>query len=94
MRIRNLIIFLIAPTIIITSVTFMNSCDENFTEPETVVLSTQETATQYVLNANSKKIHKPSCGTGARIKPINRKTYSGNIDDLFKKGYTTCGNCF
>ena len=51
-------------------------------------------AYSYVLNTNSKKIHKTSCGTGARIKASNRKEYRGNLSDLMNDGYTTCGNCF
>ena len=40
------------------------------------------------------KIHKPDCGTGDLIAPKNRATYTGTIDELIEKGYTTCGNCF
>ena len=48
----------------------------------------------YVLNTSSKKIHKSTCGTGDLIAPENRQTFRGNIEKLFKQGYTKCGNCF
>ncbi len=48
----------------------------------------------YILNVNSKKIHKVTCGTGDLMLPENRKTYKGDIYDLLKDGYTKCGNCF
>ena len=71
------------------------------TEQETVTEKTIEVITSaplppvtYVLNKHSKKIHKPDCGTGDLIAPKNRATYTGTIDELIEKGYTTCGNCF
>ncbi len=48
----------------------------------------------YVLNKSSKKIHKQNCGTGTRIREKNKRVYQGDLDRLFEKGYTTCGNCF
>ena len=48
----------------------------------------------YVLNVRTKKIHKETCGTAERINAENKERYSGEIEDLFVKGYTVCGNCF
>lgn len=48
----------------------------------------------YILNTNSKKIHYPHCGSAKQIADKNRQEFSGNIDTLFDRGYTTCGNCF
>jgi len=48
----------------------------------------------YVLNTDSKKIHKPTCGTGDLILPENRKNFCGSIEELLEDGYTKCGNCF
>ena len=48
----------------------------------------------YVLNTDSKKIHKPTCGTGDLILPENRKNFYGSIEELLEDGYTKCGNCF
>ena len=50
--------------------------------------------TQYILNTNSKKIHKENCGTATLIHAKNRKQYEGEIEYLLNRGYTVCGNCF
>lgn len=61
---------------------------ENIEEKEEVTSDT------YLLNVSSKKIHYIHCGTGQRTKEKNRDYFTGDIDDLFTKGYTVCGNCF
>ena len=52
-----------------------------------------ETGT-YVLNTNSKKIHKPHCASVGDISPKNRKDYKGAVDSLLSQGYETCKSCF
>lgn len=55
----------------------------------------QNTVTgQYVLNTNSKKIHKTHCHHINKMNEANKKSYSGFLDDLYSQGYTTCGTCF
>ena len=49
---------------------------------------------EYVLNTNSKKIHKAHCHHINKMNEANKKSYSGSIDDLYSQGYTTCGTCF
>ncbi len=49
---------------------------------------------QYVLNTNTKKIHKTHCHHINKMSEKNKKSYSGSIDDLYSQGYTTCGTCF
>ena len=68
---------------------------EIFTEEEKdTPTETEEKSEKYVLNIRSKKIHKTTCGTGGLILPENRDVYEGDIEDLYKMGYTQCGNCF
>ena len=50
-------------------------------------------AKDYVLNTNTKKIHKPECSSATEMNPANKKEYNGYIDDLLKQGYTACGTC-
>ena len=73
-----------------------NNIETTQTEEKQVYEKTEaeEDFETYVLNTRSKKIHKTTCGTGDLILPENRKTYTGDIAELFRKGYTTCGNCF
>lgn len=49
---------------------------------------------QYVLNTNTKKIHKTHCHHINRMNESNKQSYSGSIDNLYSQGYTTCGTCF
>ena len=48
----------------------------------------------YILNINSKKIHKYDCSGVKSIKDANKKEYAGDISELQKQGYTTCAMCF
>ena len=66
------------------------SHDENFVVTE----EAEKSFPTYILNINSKKIHKTSCGTGKSILPENKKSYTGDIETLYSQGYTKCGNCF
>ncbi len=49
---------------------------------------------QYVLNINSKKIHKTHCHHINKMSEKNKKSYSGSLDNLYSQGYTICGTCF
>lgn len=49
---------------------------------------------KYVLNTNSKKIHKPHCSSVSDMSPKNRKDYEGSTDPLLAQGYEKCKACF
>ena len=79
---------------------FCTSCDKNELylsedkkEADVWEESEREEVT-YVINKRSKKIHKTTCGTGDLILPENRAIFEGDIDELYDRGYTKCGNCF
>jgi DNA-entry nuclease len=48
---------------------------------------------KYVLNTNSKKIHKPTCGNVKTISEKNRKETDKSIEELLEEGYTKGGCC-
>lgn len=48
---------------------------------------------EYVLNTNGKKIHKPSCNSVDQIKEENRENYTGDINYLLLQNYTLCKSC-
>lgn len=52
------------------------------------------TETKYIINTNSKKIHKESCSLVAKMSASNKKETTESIDDLKNEGYTECGWCF
>lgn len=54
----------------------------------------QKTATAFVLNTSSMKIHYPSCYSVKKIAPQNYSTSDLSLEELKGQGYTTCGNCF
>ena len=49
---------------------------------------------EYILNTGSKKIHKKTCSSAARIHDVNRQQYDGSVIALFDEGYSFCKNCF
>ena len=49
--------------------------------------------TEYVLNTNSKKIHKTTCSSVGDINEKNRKTVVCTIDELVNSGYSPCKTC-
>ena len=51
------------------------------------------TGTEYILNANTKKFHYPSCSSVKQMKASNKKEYTGSRDDLIAQGYDPCKKC-
>lgn len=47
----------------------------------------------YILNTNTKKIHRPSCSSVNKMKEYNRQMYEGTIEELEQMGYTPCKRC-
>ena len=105
---RKIYVFYAFIVVILVSIFFslIACCDENKTlygielvetnyieqSGESVVC--EKVVTTYILNVKSKKIHKVTCGTGGLMLPENRKVYKGEVEDLYRQGYTKCGNCF
>ncbi len=54
----------------------------------------QITTDSYVLNTDSKVIHRPTCSDVSKIAPQNYDTSSSILSDLIGQGYTVCGHCF
>ena len=52
-----------------------------------------ETAQTYILNTNTKKIHRPTCSSVNQMKETNKQTYEGTIEELENMGYTPCKKC-
>lgn len=51
-------------------------------------------ADMYVLNTNSKKIHKPDCQYAQNMDDKNKQViFCDNIDEYYLKGYTSCSKC-
>lgn len=52
-----------------------------------------ETAQTYILNTNTKKIHRPTCSSVSQMKETNKQTYEGTVEALENMGYTPCKKC-
>lgn len=63
------------------------------TKPTETVTNNNDTTASYVLNTNSKKFHRPSCYSAAKISAKNRQDYNGSRSDLIAQGYEPCKNC-
>ncbi len=53
-----------------------------------------EDSGRYILNVNSKKIHKADCTSAHNIGENNRQDYEGSLSLLLMQGYETAGCCF
>ena len=49
--------------------------------------------TEYVINTNTGKFHKPSCSSVKKMKAKNKKEYTGSREELISEGYEPCGSC-
>ena len=55
--------------------------------------SSKETAKTYILNTNTKKIHRPTCQSVSEMKAKNKKEVTSTIEELKEKGYAPCKRC-
>ena len=53
----------------------------------------QAEASEYILNTNSGKIHRPNCKSVQKMKESNKKKYTGTLTDLEAQGYVPCKIC-
>ena len=49
--------------------------------------------TEYVINTNTGKFHRPNCDSVAKMKAKNKKEFTGSREELISDGYEPCGNC-
>ena len=47
----------------------------------------------YILNTNTMKIHRPSCGSVNQMSEKNKKATSQSVEELEVEGYKPCKNC-
>lgn len=54
-------------------------------------MTTEET--EYVINTNTGKFHRPNCDSVTKMKAKNKKEFTGSREELISEGYEPCGNC-
>lgn len=60
---------------------------------KTASTGTTSGATQYVLNTNSKKFHKPGCTSVKKMSAGNRSDVTDTRANIIAQGYSPCHNC-
>lgn len=55
--------------------------------------TTAFTKETYILNTNTKKIHKPECTSAKQMKDSNKETYIGSLNDIELSEYSPCQTC-
>ena len=85
------------PLIIKEDIVLRNPVWENFPTVDGYVVGDvggQTTGgTKYILNTNTKKIHRPSCRYVEEIAPENRESSNASIEQLRQQNYTECQVC-
>lgn len=49
--------------------------------------------TEYIINTNTGKFHKPECNSVTKMNTKNKKEFTGSREELIAEGYEPCGNC-
>ena len=68
-----------------------NSEDENSGNAISDAVTSEQTT--YVLNTNTKKFHRETCGSVSQIKDENFQKVQMNREELEQSGYSPCKNC-
>lgn len=55
--------------------------------------SRRSSGADYVLNTNTKKFHRPGCGSVKKMKESNKRAFHGERAEVLAMGYQPCGNC-
>lgn len=66
---------------------------ESYAQNQDSKLKNDSNTKNYVLNANTLKIHTPECEYAQQISENNKIEYTGDIYELIENGYTTCNKC-
>lgn len=67
--------------------------DSHHKDDETDEVQSDETATLYIINKNSKKFHLPECSSVKDIKTQNKQESDKSREELEKLGYSPCKSC-
>ena len=68
-----------------------NEPNEDFQDEE--YEETEYFNSNFVINKNTKKFHKPSCGSIKETKPKNKEQTNKTAEELEKEGYSPCKSC-
>ena len=87
----NVYVFNVQPGVAIDYTTGLSWAEETVTNTENNEIT--ETESDYILNTNSKKFHRPDCSGAKSMKDKNKEEFTGYRSELIQKGYEPCGQC-
>ena len=65
-----------------------------YSVPQTEEASVDAVSYTYVLNTNTKRIHKPECSSVYEMADHNRQRTNKSVAELEAEGYVKCQRCF
>lgn len=80
----HVLVYNVQPGVVIDYATGESSVDETYFSKD---------AENFVLNTNSKRMHKPTCSDASTMKPENRQEVCTARELLIAQGYKPCGSC-
>ena len=89
----NVYVYNVQPGIVIdyaTGDSWLSGEDVEDTKPTD---DAEESSGEYVMNTNTKKVHKSTCSKVDDISEANKQKYVGSLQDLIDNGYSPCGIC-
>ena len=86
----NVFVYNVQPGITIDYFTGENWLDEDYSPSGD---STDDETTTYILNTNTKRIHRETCSSVSSIREENKQVYQGTKKSLTEQGYSPCGTC-
>ena len=70
------------------------STNSSYTTTTSQSSKTESTISDYILNKNTKKFHKPYCSSVSQMKESNKEYFTGERDEVISKGYSPCQRCY
>ena len=67
--------------------------DSQKTDDSQIEDDSQETAADYIVNTNTKKIHRTTCSSISDMAEHNKMYYTGTLEELISQGYIPCKIC-
>lgn len=73
---------------------FETQNEDNNQENENIISNKSDNSEKYVLNKNTKKIHKADCKSVKQMNENNKVYFDGTLEEAEGQGYSKCQNCF
>lgn len=89
----NVYVYNVQPDITINYATGDNWETDDSAEKDGIEENGKTEQSEYIINENSRKFHKPDCSGVKTMKKENKREYKGSREKLIEEGYDPCGMC-